>query len=80
MGNPLGAELGRFDEGQTALVAEASPKLTGATIEELNAVAVPDFNASLVSIIERIWADYIERRSTTPLPDLIAAAFTAVKK
>jgi hypothetical protein len=76
MGNPLGADLDLFDTDQKARVKDASPKLSGTTIDELNAMAVPDFNASLVTINERIWGDYIERRSTTPLPDLIAAAFT----
>lgn len=42
---------------------------------ELGALAIPDFNASLVYIIERLWADYIERQSSRPLCELVAAAF-----
>lgn len=79
IGNPLGAELDRFDAQARAIVAEVSPRLRGTTIEELNARAVPDFNASLVPIIERLWADYIERRSSTPFHDLVGAAFAAAR-
>lgn len=77
VGYPLGLELARLDATDQAKAVAAAPKLQGATLSELGAIAVPDFNASLVHLIERIWADYVERQSTRPLGEIVAAAFAA---
>ena len=74
-GSPLGLELSRLEPVNRDKAVAAAPKLVGTTLAELGAVGVPDFNASLVHLIERIWADYIERQSTRPLSDIVAAAF-----
>ena len=37
----------------------------------------PRYCRLLVQLIERIWADYIERQSTKPLSEIVAAAFAA---
>ena len=75
VGYPLGLELARLEPADQIKAVAAAPKLQGATMAELGALAIPDFNASLVHIIERLWADYIERQSSRPLSELVAAAF-----
>lgn len=75
VGYPLGLELSRLEAAHREMAVAAAPKLVGTTLAELSALGVPDFNASLVHLIERIWADYIERQSTQPLSAIVAAAF-----
>ena len=77
IGNPLGLDLARLEPANRDKALAAAPKLVGTTLAELGASGVPDFNASLVQLIERIWADYIERQSTKPLSEIVAAAFAA---
>lgn len=77
IGNPLGLEIARLEPANRDKAIAAAPKIVGATLTELGASGVPDFNASLVQLIERIWADYIERQSTRPLSEIVAAAFAA---
>jgi putative spermidine/putrescine transport system substrate-binding protein len=75
VGYPLGLELARLDPADQAKAVAAAPKLKGATLAELGALAIPDFNASLVHVIERLWADYIERRSSRSISELVSAVF-----
>ena len=77
IGSPLGLDLARLEPANRDKALAAAPKLVGTTLAELGASGVPDFNASLVQLIERIWADYIERQSTKPLSEIVAAAFAA---
>ena len=77
VGSPLGLELARMEPANREKAVAAAPKIVGTTMAELGASAVPDFNASLVHLIERIWADYIERQSTRTLSEIVAAAFAA---
>ena len=75
VGYPLGLELSRLEPANHEKAVAAAPKMVGATLAELGALGVPDFNSSLVHLIERIWADYIERQSTRPLSEIVTAAF-----
>ena len=79
VGYPLGLEFGRLSQADQARVTQVAPKLVGTTLDELAERTVPDFNASLVNIIETAWIDYIERQSTKPLGELIDAAFAKRK-
>jgi putative spermidine/putrescine transport system substrate-binding protein len=75
IGYPLGIdpELLSAEEQEAAL--EAAPDLAGLTFEGLAGATVPDTNASLVSIIETVWTEYIGEHSDKPLVDIVQAAF-----
>jgi putative spermidine/putrescine transport system substrate-binding protein len=67
------ADLLSAEDQQAAL--DISPSLAGLTFDDLGNATVPDTNASLVDVIETVWIEYIERQSTTPFEEIVAAAF-----
>jgi putative spermidine/putrescine transport system substrate-binding protein len=75
IGYPLGIdpELLGSEEQQYAL--EAAPSLAGLNFEALAGATVPDTNASLVDIIETVWAEYIGQHSSKSFDDIVQAAF-----
>lgn len=75
VGFPLGVDVPLLSKTEQDAVVQAAPSLQGVNFTELAAAAVPDTNASLVDIIEKVWIEYIERQSSKPLEDIIKAAF-----
>jgi putative spermidine/putrescine transport system substrate-binding protein len=67
------ADLLSSEDQQAAL--DIAPSLAGLTFDDLAKATVPDTNSSLVDVIETVWVEYIERQSTTPFEELVAAAF-----
>jgi len=44
---------------------------------QLDQNAVPDVNATIVSVIEGVWLEYLERQSSKPLEQIIQEVWAA---
>ncbi|GLQ06646.1 ABC transporter substrate-binding protein [Sneathiella chinensis] len=77
IGYPLGIDRWKLSKQQQETANSVAPSHFGVTAEDLAAVAVPDTNASLVKVIERVWQAYIERKSDKPFPEIVLNAMKA---
>ncbi|MDX2006088.1 MAG: ABC transporter substrate-binding protein [Meiothermus sp.] len=77
IGYVMGIDSGRLTAAEREMAAKAAPPLPGPTLEQLNDNAVPDTNASLVTVIEGVWLEYIERQSNKPLEQIIREVWAA---
>ncbi|WP_057461098.1 ABC transporter substrate-binding protein [Pseudovibrio sp. POLY-S9] len=71
-GMPVGLDLWRLSEEETAEVAASAPPHYGVTQQQLDDNIAPDTNASLVDVIEATWLAVIERKEDKPLADIVA--------
>lgn len=76
IGYVLGIDADLLDAEQQAQIDAVAPSLMGVTYDELGAATVPDTNASLVSIIEGTWIEFIERR-TGSLDEVVTRIYDA---
>jgi len=74
IGYPLGADMAKLSKTDQDAVVAASPSHYGVSAAELSAAAVADTNASLVKVIKKIWASYIEKGSDAPFEDIVEKA------
>ncbi|MFT6557338.1 ABC transporter substrate-binding protein [Sneathiella sp.] len=74
IGYPLGIDMQTLSPIDLKAVKAAAPSHYGVTAEELGQGAVADTNASLVKVIEKIWIQYIERRSSKPFEQIVREA------
>ncbi|MBL4739963.1 MAG: ABC transporter substrate-binding protein [Sneathiella sp.] len=72
IGYPLGADIWKLSGAEALAAKAAEPALHGVTADELGRLAVSDTNASLVKVIEKIWVDYIEKKSSLPFGEIVA--------
>ncbi|MEH6403394.1 MAG: ABC transporter substrate-binding protein [Sneathiella sp.] len=72
IGYPLGVDIWKLSDVDVQAAKAAAPPLHGVTAEELGGLAVSDTNASLVMVIEKIWIDYIEKKSSLPFAEIVA--------
>lgn len=77
IGYPLGIDTWKLSEQNRMAAMKAAPSHHGVSAEVLSNAAVADTNASLVKVIERIWAEYIERKSKSSFEDIVAKAMKA---
>lgn len=77
IGYVMGVDSGKLSAAEREAAAKSAPALPGPTLEQLNDNATPDTNASLVTVIEGVWLEYIERQSTKPLETIIREVWAA---
>jgi len=77
IGYVMGIDAGKLTAAERDAAAKAAPALPGPSLEQLGDNAVPDTNASLVTVIEGVWIEYIERQSTKPLEQIIQEVWAA---
>ncbi len=77
IGYPLGIDGWKLGIRDRTLATRAAPSHHGVSAEVLSNAAVADTNASLVKVIERVWAEYIERKSSDSFEDIVAKAMKA---
>lgn len=80
VGNPSGIDSWKLGAEDAARIAAASPRLIGVAQADLDANAAPDTNATLVDVIEATWLEVIERDSTAPITEIVAAAYANLGK
>ena len=79
IGYPLGVDLFKLSEADRKAAVAAAPSHHGVSAERLADLAVSDTNASLVKVIEKIWIQYIERKSDKPFEEIVADAIKAAR-
>jgi putative spermidine/putrescine transport system substrate-binding protein len=77
IGFALGVDMPLLSSEDQATAIAVSPDLHGVTLAELGAVAVGEFNATLVDITETVWIEYVERHSSDSIADIVNAIFEA---
>ncbi|MDP1731874.1 MAG: ABC transporter substrate-binding protein [Devosia sp.] len=80
IGYPAGIDPWKLTVEDAARLEAAAPGHFGVTQADLDANIAPDTNASLVDVIEATWLEYIERKSTAPLAEIIATAAKNLNK
>lgn len=80
IGYPAGIDPWKLTAEDAARLEAAAPGHFGVTQADLDANIAPDTNASLVDVIEATWLEYIERKSTAPLAEIIATAAKNLNK
>ena len=80
VGYPAGIDPWTLTPEDAARLSAAAPEHFGVTQEDLDANIAPDTNASLVDVIEATWLEYIERKSTAPLAEIVAKAVANLGK
>ena len=70
-----GVDVPLLSEAQQREVEAAAPSLRGLTFEELAANEVPDTNATLIEVIQEVWAGYIAQGSDAMILELVQAAY-----
>ncbi len=70
-----GVDVPLLSDAQQREVDEAAPSLRGLTFEELAANEVPDTNATLIEVIQEVWAGYIAQGSDATILELVQAAY-----
>lgn len=73
-GMPPGIDPWKLTENDAEALEAASPGYHGLTQEELDSNTAPDTNATLVDIIEATWLEYIERKSSENIENIILKA------
>jgi putative spermidine/putrescine transport system substrate-binding protein len=79
-GNPAGIDAWKLSDEDSKKLGEATPHHHGVTQADLDSNAVPDFNASLVNVIEATWLELFERGSTAPIGEIVEKAAADQKK
>lgn len=74
IGYPAGLDPWKLSADDAKRMEDAAPEHFGVTQADLDANIAPDTNASLVDVIEATWLEYIERKSTAPLSEIVATA------
>jgi len=74
IGYPAGIDPWKLSATDAQRLVEAAPPHFGVTQDELDANIAPDTNASLVDVIEATWLEFIERKATKPLAEIMASA------
>ncbi len=74
IGYPLGVDFARLSKADHKAAIEAAPSHHGVSAAELGAAAVADTNASLVKVIEKVWIQYIERKSSKNFEEIVSEA------
>lgn len=70
LGYAPGVDLPLLSPAQRQTVA-AAPDLRGGTLEELARLEVPDTNAALVDVIQRVWVRFIGEGSGEPFEEIV---------
>ena len=79
LGNPPGIDIWRLPPADARRLQEVEPPHFGVTAASLDANIAPDTNASLVDVIKGVWLEYIERGSTRPFEEIVAAVMAGLK-
>lgn len=74
VGYPAGIDPWKLSAEGAARLNAAAPEHFGVIQQDLDANIAPDTNASLVDVIEATWLEYIERKSTAPIAEIMANA------
>lgn len=80
IGYPAGIDPWRLSTADAQRLIAAAPPHFGVTQDELDANIAPDTNASLVDVIEATWLEFIERKSTKPLAEIMATAAAGLSR
>lgn len=80
IGYPAGIDAWMLGADDAKALADAAPPHFGVTAADLDANIAPDTNASLVDIIKATWLEYIERKSSEPLDQIVAKAYANLNK
>lgn len=79
IGSPPGIDIWKLAAEDQARLRAVEPAHFGVTAAELDANIAPDTNASLVDVIKGVWLEYIERGSTRPIEEIVAAVIAGLK-
>jgi len=74
-GMPAAVDFYKMSSADAQKIKDAAPALIGVTNAELADNAVADTNATLVGIIEAVWLEYIERKSSSSIEEIVAKVY-----
>lgn len=80
IGYPAGIDAWTLSSDDAKTLEGAAPGHFGVTQADLDANIAPDTNASLVDIIKATWLEYIERKSSVPLDQIVANVYANLNK
>ena len=74
-GMPSAVDFYKMRSADAQKIKDAAPALIGVTNAELADNAVADTNATLVDIIEAVWLEYIERKSSKTIEQIVTKVY-----